>query len=58
MIPNLSYILNLYKNPVDTKSTLISTAVAYFETFFPLRLNVLKPLRVYAPPFIILYYFP
>ena len=46
MIPNLSYILDLYKNPVDTKSTLISTAVAYFETFFPLRLNVLKPPRV------------
>ena len=46
MIPSLSYILNLYKNPVDTKSTLISTAVAHFETFFPLRLNVLKPPRV------------
>ena len=46
MIPNLSYILNLYKNPVDTKSTLISTAVACLETFFPFRLHVLKPPRV------------
>ena len=38
------YILKLYKNPVDAKSTLISTVVACFETFFPFRL--LKPPRV------------
>ena len=35
MIPNLSYVLKLYKNPVDAKSTLIrSTSIACLEMFF------------------------
>ena len=35
MIPNLSYVLKLYKNPVDAKSTLIrSTSIASLEMFF------------------------
>ena len=35
MIPNLSYVLKLYKNPVDAKSTLIkSSSIACLEMFF------------------------
>ena len=35
MIHNLSYVLKLYKNPVDAKSTLIkSTSIACLEIFF------------------------
>ena len=49
MIPNLSYILNLSKNPVDTKSTLISTAVAYFETFFSSPIKCIKATSGISP---------
>ena len=35
MIHNLSYVLKLYKNPVDAKSTLIkSSSIACLEMFF------------------------